>query len=374
MDEFLFWCIYLFVAGVIFLCLFGKYIFKKVNIEHGCQCSNKGEKCHYCISNDKYLEQQQKERQRLEEIKNRAYQQKIHYKQPNQWQLYQQQLYQQQQERILFEQQQQQFYQQQQQEQLYKQQQQRFQQQQQQYQQQQYEQQQRLQQQQYHQQQYEQQQRFQQQQYQQQQQRLQQQQQYQQQQPQQQKYSSSQMINDDLVPMEIDSPLVNSRGLSNIQPRNLSESQMAEIRLNERIQLYGLMIRREIPGDGNCQMHSLSDQIYGDLDHSTLIRNVIINWLRINRGFKLPNGAALSDFVYDASWEEYCNNMSKNGTWGDHLTLVAAAEIFKTNITILSSVASQTGFFIEIKPKIKSDSYILLSHISEYHYGSLCQL
>ncbi|EGC32201.1 hypothetical protein DICPUDRAFT_155856 [Dictyostelium purpureum] len=347
MDKFLLLCISLFIGfGVIFLYYFGPFIFKKnTNIQHGCQCSIKKEKCQYCISNDniEYLKQQEKERQRLEEIKNRAYQQRLYQQQlyqQQQEQLYQQQLYQQQlYQQQLYQQQQQQRVQRLEQQQLYQQQQQR------------------VQQQQLYQQQQQQQQRPQQQQI-----------------LQQQKQSAAQMINDQMVPMDIDTPLVNTRGLSNIQPHKLSQSQMAEIRLNERIHLYGLMIRREIPGDGNCQMHALSDQIYGDLDHSALIRTVIVNWLRINGGFKLPNGATLSDFVFDASWEEYCNNMSKNGTWGDHLTLVAAAEIFKINITIISSVASQTGFFIEIKPKVKSDYYALLSHIAEFHYGSLCQL
>ncbi|EGC29309.1 hypothetical protein DICPUDRAFT_159121 [Dictyostelium purpureum] len=169
-------------------------------------------------------------------------------------------------------------------------------------------------------------------------------------------------------------PLVNTRGLSSTQPLKLNETQMAEIRLKERIQLYSLMVRREIPGDGNCQIHSLSDQIYGDLCHSRLIRSNIAQWLRNNKDFKLPNGASLSNFVSEASWEDYCSNMSKNGTWGDHLTLVAAAELYKTNITIISSVASQNSFFIEIKPRIKSDRNIILSHFSEFHYGSLSQM
>ncbi|EGC30731.1 hypothetical protein DICPUDRAFT_157493 [Dictyostelium purpureum] len=187
------------------------------------------------------------------------------------------------------------------------------------------------------------------------------QQQQRQQHQQQQKDSAAQIIDDGLKPMDIDSPLVNSRGLSNTQPRQMNQVQMAEIRLMERLQLYGLIINRDIPGDGNCQMHAISDQIYGDLNHSRYIRNIIVIWLRNNKGFKLSNGATLSDFVSAASWEEYCNNMSKNGTWGDHLTLVAAAEIFKTNITIISSVPSKTSFFIEITPTIKSSFVVSLS-------------
>jgi hypothetical protein len=33
----------------------------------------------------------------------------------------------------------------------------------------------------------------------------------------------------------------------------------------ERMELYNLKERRTIPGDGNCQMYSLSDQLYGTL-------------------------------------------------------------------------------------------------------------
>ncbi|EGC29451.1 hypothetical protein DICPUDRAFT_84523 [Dictyostelium purpureum] len=168
--------------------------------------------------------------------------------------------------------------------------------------------------------------------------------------------------------------LVNSFGKLCLQPPQLSEVEKAHKRLNKRLELYQLMERREIPGDGNCQMHALSDQLYGNLNHSRAIRNIIVTWLRKNRGFSLSNGATLSEFVTTTSWDQYCNNMSKNGTWGDHLTLVAAAEIFRINISIISSVETQSNFVTEITPSKKSDHGILLSHFAEFHYGSLCQL
>ncbi|EGC28914.1 hypothetical protein DICPUDRAFT_85026 [Dictyostelium purpureum] len=175
-------------------------------------------------------------------------------------------------------------------------------------------------------------------------------------------------------PNEIDLSLVNSNGRLSLDPTPLNETEKAYIRLNERIELYQLMPKKEIPGDGNCQMHALSDQIFGDLEHSVIIRNNIVDWLRKNKGFYLPNGETLSDFVTTNSWEEYCDSMSKNGTWGDHLTLVAAAEIYKINISIVSSVESQSSSFIEITPSIKCENGILLSHFAEFHYGSLCPL
>ncbi|EGC34926.1 hypothetical protein DICPUDRAFT_152796 [Dictyostelium purpureum] len=162
--------------------------------------------------------------------------------------------------------------------------------------------------------------------------------------------------------------------IQRIHPTPLNETEKAYIRLNERIEIYQLMPKKEIPGDGNCQMHALSDQIFGDLEHSVIIRNNIVYWLRQNKGFYLPNGETLSDFVTTNSWEEYCDSMSKNGTWGDHLTLVAAAEIYKINISIISSVESESSSFIEITPSIKCENGILLSHFAEFHYGSLCPL
>ncbi|EGC37812.1 hypothetical protein DICPUDRAFT_149557 [Dictyostelium purpureum] len=155
--------------------------------------------------------------------------------------------------------------------------------------------------------------------------------------------------------------LVNSFGKLSLQSPQLSEVEKAHKRLNKRLELYQLMERREIPGDGNCQMHALSDQLYGNLNHSRAIRNIIVTWLRKNRGFSLSNGATLSEFVTTTSWDEYCNNMSKNGTWGDHLTLVAAAEIFRINISIISSVETQSNFVTEITPSKKSDHALTLS-------------
>ncbi|EGG19416.1 OTU domain-containing protein [Cavenderia fasciculata] len=160
--------------------------------------------------------------------------------------------------------------------------------------------------------------------------------------------------------------------LSMTQPKESKEAEIAKQRLSERLDLYMLQNSKEIPGDGNCQMHALSDQIFDDLNHSQDVRKTIVDWLRKNKDFSFPNGATLCQFV-NGSWEDYCNEMSKNGIWGDHLTLLAAAEIYKAKISIISSVESTSHFFIEIIPtKIENTKVFLLSHYSEFHYGSLC--
>jgi len=63
--------------------------------------------------------------------------------------------------------------------------------------------------------------------------------------------------------------------------------------------------------------------------------------------------------------------MSEDGTWGDHLTLIAAAEVFKSRIIILSSVQGD-NFLIEVSPSfVEPENSLTLSHFAEFHYGSI---
>jgi len=105
-----------------------------------------------------------------------------------------------------------------------------------------------------------------------------------------------------------------------------SETENAKKRLDDRMYLYGVETKRRIPGDGNCQMYSLSDQLCNSIDHHKFVRRCIVSWLSINGDLELPNGAKMKDFVHDKTWEKYCEEMGREGIWGDHLTLVAASE------------------------------------------------
>uniref|UniRef100_A0A6B2L4L7 OTU domain-containing protein n=1 Tax=Arcella intermedia TaxID=1963864 RepID=A0A6B2L4L7_9EUKA len=145
----------------------------------------------------------------------------------------------------------------------------------------------------------------------------------------------------------------------------------SQARLKKRLTLYGVAPKREIPGDGNCQMHSLSDQLCGNLNHSKFIRKTLLNWLRTHADVALPNGCTLKDFVHDKTWDEYCTKMSQSGEWGDHLTLIAAAEVFSTRIVVISS-APGDNYIIEIIPTFSiPHQTIFLSHFAEFHYGSV---
>lgn len=61
--------------------------------------------------------------------------------------------------------------------------------------------------------------------------------------------------------------------------------------------------------------------------------------------------------------------MAKDGTWGDHLVLLAAANYFQSPIRIISSLDRE----IVVQPdNAVADTHpLVLGHIHEFHYVSL---
>ena len=82
------------------------------------------------------------------------------------------------------------------------------------------------------------------------------------------------------------------------------------------------------------------------------------------------DGTDLFNFVHGcSSWAHYLRSMEKDGTWGDHLILRAAANCYKTPIRVISSL----GCDITINPDhlVGNTSSLVLGHIHEKHYVSL---
>jgi len=149
-------------------------------------------------------------------------------------------------------------------------------------------------------------------------------------------------------------------------------------RMKERLTRHGF-VERAVAPDGNCQMRALSDQILGDEKYHKDVRLNIMKWLSANEKFPVGEGggATLGDFIDKdqfPKWASYITYMSQNGAWGDHITLLAAAEVYAVTVNILSNVDDGgTGQYItSIKPKsITPSKEIYLSHWHEMHYNSL---
>ena len=86
-----------------------------------------------------------------------------------------------------------------------------------------------------------------------------------------------------------------------------------------------------------------------------------------------PNGTELSDFLDKKrypSWTEYLKDMAKDGNWGDHVILFAAANCFKCDIRVISSVPNHDCIISPVPP-ISDAVQLVLGHVVEEHYVSL---
>lgn len=132
-------------------------------------------------------------------------------------------------------------------------------------------------------------------------------------------------------------------------------------RLQERLKLYGL-VEKEMKKDGNCQFRSLSDQLYRTPSHHKLVREQIVKHLK-------RNSEQFRGFISD-DFDSYCKQMSKKGTWGDHVTLKAAADCFGIHMWLLTSYPDSSALEIDSK-EVKSNRTLYLSFWAEVHYNSL---
>ncbi|VAI51590.1 unnamed protein product [Triticum turgidum subsp. durum] len=142
---------------------------------------------------------------------------------------------------------------------------------------------------------------------------------------------------------------------------SLDEATMDHERLSDRLRLYELT-ENKVKGDGNCQFRALSDQLYQTPDHHEFVREQIISQLKSNR-------EAYDGYV-PMAYDEYLEKVSRNGEWGDHVTLQAAADKYGVKIFVMTSFKDTC--YIEIQPKVqKSNKVVLLSFWAEVHYNSI---
>eukprot|EP00931_Biecheleriopsis_adriatica_P121099 TRINITY_DN96179_c0_g1_i1.p1 TRINITY_DN96179_c0_g1~~TRINITY_DN96179_c0_g1_i1.p1 ORF type:complete len:207 (+),score=37.33 TRINITY_DN96179_c0_g1_i1:46-621(+) len=141
------------------------------------------------------------------------------------------------------------------------------------------------------------------------------------------------------------------------------ESEQSRQRLLQLLRKHGVR-ERQVGADGNCQFRALADQLYGSEDHHAAVREQVVNQLRAAaehyRGF-VPG-----------RFEDYLVDMSRDGTWGDHVTLQAAADVLGLKIHVLTDHLSEA--FIEVLPKQQQSSKILkLIFWAEVHYNSVAE-
>ncbi|XP_022874181.1 OTU domain-containing protein DDB_G0284757-like [Olea europaea var. sylvestris] len=132
-------------------------------------------------------------------------------------------------------------------------------------------------------------------------------------------------------------------------------------RLISRLELYDV-VEVKISGDGNCQFHSLSDQMYRTPEHHKSVREQIVCQLK-------SHGELYENYV-PMAYDDYLMKMSKIREWGDHVTLQAAADTYGVKIFVITSFKDTC--YIKILPQtLMTKRMIFLSFWAEVHYNSI---
>ena len=92
--------------------------------------------------------------------------------------------------------------------------------------------------------------------------------------------------------------------------------------------------------------------------------------------FSQPDGTNLVNFIHKyPSWTSYLEEMAKDGTWGDHVILLAAASHFNTPIRVISSLPGREDIIINPQSLVcYGADALVLGHVHEEHYVSLLPL
>ena len=132
-----------------------------------------------------------------------------------------------------------------------------------------------------------------------------------------------------------------------------------------------LQLDSDNAGGGNCLFLAIAQQlekVFGMVKSHKEIRKEIVKFLSKNPTLGTVQFPA---FVSGhSSWQAYLHAMSQDGIWGDHLTLIAAANLYHMSIGIVSSVADAEPVIIDPETGT-SQGTILLGHIAELHYVTL---
>lgn len=121
------------------------------------------------------------------------------------------------------------------------------------------------------------------------------------------------------------------------------------------------------PGMGDCMYYSLSDCIDNVIDKDEIrfqvVNHIVDDWERFKPFAQKRDGYAIT------TSEEYKDYMGSNGTWGDHLCLIAFSEIHMKRINIMVYKDDVYQGIICISEHY--DDTIQLKFTMEFHYEAL---
>lgn len=130
----------------------------------------------------------------------------------------------------------------------------------------------------------------------------------------------------------------------------------------EQLTEQGYVQMYDPPGDGNCQFSALCFALRNIGFHRTAetLRTEVVNYLTKN---DMVSGVSLGLFA-GIPWQQYLQEMARDGTYGDEITLRAISNIFNVEITIVSTLGQEGR--VEIFPENTIPfERVILGHFAE---------
>lgn len=132
----------------------------------------------------------------------------------------------------------------------------------------------------------------------------------------------------------------------------------------------------EMDDDGNCQFRAISHELFGNQNSHQYVRNKVVLYLR-------EHCEEYAVYVGDEEeWKAYIQSMSMIRTWGDELTLTAAAKAFNVMVNVISTeeqnwllrYGGETPADMNLghEPVLESRRELFLAYISPIHYNVVC--
>ncbi|XP_071154236.1 nuclear GTPase SLIP-GC-like isoform X2 [Mytilus edulis] len=159
-----------------------------------------------------------------------------------------------------------------------------------------------------------------------------------------------------------------------------SKQHDVEERLKQYCNFHGMEFLGRTPGNGNCFFEAISsqlDRLQLPRKSPELLRQEVTTYLKENPTYT-ANGELvnLRDFVeLEGDFMEYCESMSKNMEWADHVIVVTMARMLEQNIIIVTSSPDtdkdDSLVWVNGGEKCNEKRPLLVGHYWETHYQSL---
>jgi hypothetical protein len=168
-------------------------------------------------------------------------------------------------------------------------------------------------------------------------------------------------------------------------PEDVEALRVAKHLVDRRLRLKCLR-RVELSADEFCQYHAI---VYALLKNNVctdtfkIVKQQVIGWLRNNGDTRLENGALLSSFRSEGfdnlfgdadNWSHYCDYLEQPTTWGEHVTLFAACQVYNVSINLVTSHADDRRCRLLMTPLNSADSCgrMQLCLYANWHYDATC--